>query len=153
MSGTRRGACCFFRLSFPPISAGIRPTQRNKYRGGASKLEMKKVRLTATRVSVSHYNRFKLRLTVAVIAPWGNIVKFAYDAGLLETRRTASAEISAWYLFIRKTAAISLYPRETAATTLYSWNVRDVSLYIRYETDTRRDFSETRTVQRTDYLL
>jgi len=81
---------------------------------------MKKVRLTATRVSVSHYNRFKLRLAVAVIAPRGNIVKFAYDAGLLEARRTASAGIS---------AAISLYSKNGCDISLSERNGRDDSLF------------------------
>lgn len=79
----------FSGYRFPLYPPAARSAQRNKYRAGTRKLEMKKVRLTATRVSVFHYNRFKLRLAVAVIAPRGNIVEFAYDAGLLEARRTA----------------------------------------------------------------
>lgn len=127
----------FSGYRFPLYSPASRPTWRNKYRGGARKLEMKKVRLTATRVSVSHYNRFKLRLAVAVIAPRGNIVEFAYDAGLLEVRCAAYAsprrkyprDISLFekrmrYLFIREKRPRRLFIRETYATSFYIFDTK-----------------------------
>lgn len=103
---------------------------------------MKKVRLTATRVSVSHYNRFKLRFAQSrLLHRGGNIVEFAYDAGLIGSgmhHLPRIAEISAAIsLYSKNGCDISLSARETAATILYSRNVCDVSLYIRFETDTR----------------
>lgn len=51
-------------------------------RARVSKLEMKKVRLTATRVSVSHYKRFKLRLQSRLllreVISWGLLTTPAY---------------------------------------------------------------------------
>lgn len=135
MSATR----CFFRLSFPSISAGIsRPTRRNKYRAGARKLEMKKVRLTATRVSVSHYNRFKLRFAQSrLLHCGGNIVEFAYDApGLLDAPSTSHREdirgdISLFekrmrYLFIGEKRPRLFFIRETCVTSLYIFDTKRI---------------------------
>lgn len=136
MSGTRRAAFSGYRF-LPASFSHILPASwsRNKYRAGARKLEMKKVRLTATRVSVSHYKRFKLRpqsrLLLREVILWGLLTTPAYwkrkggrmrlelagdtpDISLFEKRMR--------YLFIRETAR--------RATALYSRNVCSASLYI-----------------------
>jgi len=145
-------------LLFPAIvcplhSPASRTTRRNKYRGGASKLEMKKVRLTATRVSVSHYNRFKLqsRLLLREVILWSSLTMPAYwkrDAPPGSPRRGYPRDISLFekrmrYLFIREKRPRRLFIRETYATSLYIFDTKRI-----------RDFSEMkRTVQRIDCLL
>lgn len=149
MSGTRVASCAAFSgyrfPLYPPASlaqlGGI------NIAAGARKLEMKKVRLTATRVSVSHYNRFKLRFAQSrLLRCGGNIVEFAYDAPAYWKRDAPSSshrgDIHVISLYSKNGCDISLSARERAAIILYSRNVCDVSLYIRYETDTRWDIGE-----------